>query len=759
MGKNKIIKIYQRFKDGRCILSIMAFFFFLFFASILPAFAENIDIRFSYGIDNVAKPGRALPFELTVTNSGSQSFKGYIDLNVYETNNSVYTYRSEISLDEHSTMVKTMDVTLSNTLNTVSISVYNERNELVEESRSNIDLRYYSNKLIVGALTSDFNILTYLDSVIVTDTGIETKLVDVGNADRVNDKYFDLLDMLLISNFDFTELNDNSLYSIEKFIESGRPVIVAGDLSLTEDNPLYNFLNGIYDDGKNINDSDGNFYYRLVNTNKMIVFMVPISFVNTDSVYDNRNLLMDILGTSTILSYINRIIDNDNLFISNDYYSIRRLLNVVDDENLPKIFPITVYIIAYLFFIILVLYVLLRNLSKQRIYGVCVFIVSTLVTIWIFYSRFSSLTKNITLSYISIVDIKDANTSEKAFLNFLTNESGDFRFDTESTKEIYPILRSTREPIRSINFIDSASIKEAVFTKEAGKTVVSVNNAKSFDSNLFAYENNNYLNDIYNINCSFERFDGSVTGRVTNNMRIPIHDAKILLYGKVIDIGDITPTYSLSLSRGNVINTPINNNEMLADILSNDSNKDIIKYYLDQNIHGYFDYALFLGFIDNNGTIDINSSSVGDVRGKTLLVTKVSDDMTMGIKDLCSLQNDVENVNGYYDEINNSIKGDEAVVNTYRFDKDAALSKIYFEGIDSYDYGSISTNVPFYGDIYAYNLDTLEYDLITDNRILYDSFEKYLTYDNQLTLRFVPTSRDPIYRMISLPVVRAIATD
>ena len=69
-------------------------FFILFFAAtnINFAFADNLEITYTYGINNVAKPGHEIPIELTVDNRGSQKFSGYVDFNVYEANDSVYTY-------------------------------------------------------------------------------------------------------------------------------------------------------------------------------------------------------------------------------------------------------------------------------------------------------------------------------------------------------------------------------------------------------------------------------------------------------------------------------------------------------------------------------------------------------------------------------------------------------------------------------------------------------------------------------------------
>ena len=746
--KKSVYKIYTFF----CLVFILL--------NINFVFAENLDLSLTYGIENVAKSGSELPVEIVVNNKGSQKFEGYLDLNVYETNDSVYTYRKDIFIEENNQTIVKLNISLADTLNTIVIEIYNPKNELVTSDRHNIDLSYYNNKLIIGAISEYYADLNYIDNILVTDSGIETKLVELSEEKILsNDKILKLVDMLVISDVNLSALDENVLYSIEKFVESGKPIIISENQDRNGTYVLPKFIEDIYNDAKTIEDPSVYMSYRLINTNKLIVFLLPYSLSNRVIAYENSDLFVNILNNSAVSSYIKRISSNENLFATNDYYNISNLLNVVDKAILPNIFQITVFVIAYVLIMIIVVYAFLRNINVRKMYGTFVFIFALIATAIVFYNRFAIITKNVVLTYISMVDIRDANTSEKAFLSFRTNESGGYQFDTDIKMSLYPIMKLTREPIKSMDFLDKMNIKKAIIKDGDDRKNIIVENATSFDTSLYIYENNNYLNDIYNINCSFERFDGGVSGRITNNMGIKIHDAKLLLYGKVLDIGDINPNYSLTLSRARAINVPIANNEMLADILATPVNHEILKYYLDGNVNGYFDYALLFGFIDDNGTMDISSNSVGNVFGRTLIVTKVNDSKEMGISDMCSLQNNVENIEGYYDDTTNSIRGDEAVVNSYQFDKNAQLSKIYFENIDSYDSGNIYSNVPFYGDIYVYNLETFEYDLISDGRILYDSFSKYLTEDNQIAIRFVPTSRDPLYRMISLPVVRALGSN
>lgn len=734
-----------------CILYILYFSF--------ETFSENLNLSFKYGINNIARPNCELPIELVVENRDQNAFEGYLSFNVYENNNSVYIYRTNLSIPSRETLTKELKVSLSSGMNTITIDIFNNRDEIVLNDRTNVDLSGFNNKLIVGMLSNDFSNYSYIEGLTVNETGIETKLVEISLDDIENKvELLNILDLLLISDFDYSLLSIKHSYNLQRFAETGKPIIVTNNYLLKMNGvALPDFVDNFRSEASSLRIRNTDLLAEFVDTNGMNLLILPFSLAHNSTTIENSNLFTNIINTNCISKVLNGYINN-NSYIVNDYYDIYNLLNIIDKQKLPDIVLLTAIIVLYILVLTVAIYVFLRNINKRELYGKVVIIFSAIFTVIIFAFGFSVVRKNTFLTYISIVDIKDSNTNEKAFLNFRTSESGNYEFDTDATHTLIPLLRSNKEPIKSMNFIDINSIKRTIISAINNRRHVEVENASSFDSSVFVYENRNYLNDVYNVNCSFERFDGNVIGRITNNMNVKIHNAHLLMHGKILRIGDIDPNYSVSLNRLEVIGAPIGNNEMLADILADESNHNIVKYYLDENVNGYFDNAILLGFVDTNSTIDIVSNSIGDIYGRTLLAIKINDSKVKGIYDLSSLENDVESIEGFYDSNNNSIRGDETVINTYCFDKDASLSQIYLEGIDSYDQGNLESNVPFYGEIYAYNNLQREYDLLSNNRIMYDDLNRFLSSDNYITLKFVPSSRDPLYRKISLPVVRAIAS-
>lgn len=740
---------------SKCFISLVIF---LFAISSFKTYAENLNIGFRYGIGNVAKAGSVLPVELTIDNRDSQKFEGHLDLNIYESNDSVYKYRTDVTIEPRESITRKLNITLANSVNTLIIEVYNKREEVVLSERTNVDLSAYNDTLLVGAISNDYNSLSYINDLILVEEELEVKILDLSK-EKISslDTALDIVDVLLISDYSFNNMSLDDKFALQSFAEAGKPIILSG--SITNNlNFLPDFIFDRYNDGV-INDNFANgTYARFIRADNLQIIFLPWSFNSISNNRDNKTIALQVLENGIEREYLKKVASSYDSTLNNDYYNVGELLNIIDKQKLPDIFFISVLLVIYLFILTILIYVYLRNSNKRKYYGRYAFAFSLLSSILMFYLGFSIMKRNVFLTYISIVDIKDENAKERAFLNFRTSEGGDYSFDTSDINGFYPLIRNQREPIKSLNFIDINSIKTTTFLNADGRKSVTVENAKDFDSNIFVYENSIYLNDIYSIASSFQRFDGLVTGRITNNMSLPIRNAHLLLHGKVLRIGDIEANHSISLSRATSIGAPINNNEMLADIIATDANHNIVKYYLDENIKGFYDYGVLFGFIDNNGTIDINSKDVGDVYGRTMIVTRINDDKMIGIADYSSLQNEVSNLEGYYEVDTNTIRGDEEVTNIYRFSKDALVSKIYFEGIDNYDYGSIDSFVPFYGEIYALNIVSKNFDLISDGRITFDSLRFYLNGNNELILRFNPVTRDPLYRNTSLPVIRAIAS-
>ena len=469
--------------------------------------------------------------------------------------------------------------------------------------------------------------------------------------------------------------------------------------------------------------------------------------------YKDVNMIMTKIIEETFSSSRMSGTGQIQLYNSNDYYSLKNLVDEIDNSKIPNIIYIAIILISYLLILTLVLFGILRNIRKSKYY--CFFSAGLGILFLFFMYLFSLSTKrdNTFLSYVSLVEVNDFSSNETSILNFKTSDNNNYSFQTNANNLLYPINRINNEPILSLDFINQNNVKTTRIHQDKNMINVDISNAVNFDSNIFIYENRNYISDKYKIDLTMKSFDGKISGRIHNNMNIDIHDASIYSFGKVIYIGEIKANSSVPINMNRVFNAPIGNNSMCSELMCYYPNTKLIEYYLNNNIKQYFDSVYLFCFIDNSETIDITSDYIKDKNGKTLIIKRSNiNNQNDNLTDLCVFSHKVNNLQGDYNERNNSISGENEVINEYEISNNININKIYFENLSNYDIGKLNYNVPFYGDIYIYNYKANRYEIINNNQIN-DYFDEYI-YDNKFRVSFVPNAKDILYRNLSLPIIR-----
>lgn len=754
------------------------------------SYAADIRMQLLYGINNQAKSATYLPLEVNFDNRDNEDFEGYIVVSVYESNTSIYKYKQSISISKKSSITKNMNISVSPRNNTIIATLYDINDERQNEERINIDLETLSNRLLIGVISKSPSRLLYLDDIQLKSGSIRTKVVNIENQDvERNRNILSQLDCLFISDINNTEISDAMNFAIENFIKDGKVVFLGtgrnGTLSFPK--ALQKYLYGptidmpiIYDFNRYIDENSNDNIITLPSTKYEFVDNTPIytvgdnnyisnlsigsgivcncmfSFNDIDEyMVKNNKFIVKLIENTFGENRLSRINFSSNMISSDDYYGIKSLVDVVDNENLPNIFTYMLFLSIYIIVITIVLYAVLRGINKIKIYPICVLCLAIVFSVILYFILSKTRRSGTFLTYMSIIEMDGDDTTETAFLNFRTIDEKSFSFNTSNNNSIYPMLENTNDPI----LVDSDAFydrKETLLEIENNVMYVSVDNADNFDPSIYMYQSRNVDTSAFNIDVSINIFDGKVDGRVTNKMDSDIKDASIIAYGKVIYIGDISKKSSVTLKNANVFNAPISNNNMISELMCYYPRTKLARYYLDNNIHQYYDGAKFVGFIDDRSAIDYNSLDVKKESGETMLVKNVSYKRSGNKKyDVSSLKHSVSNIYGQYDIITNTIDGNSEVINDYTFDQNLDIEKIYFEELTDYDVGKIDYNVAFYGNIYIYNFNTDQYEQVFGD-VIENNVHDYIRPGNGIVCRFVPTNRDVLYRRISLPEIRAI---
>ena len=764
----------------------ICFFIVLFFN---VSFGYDLKSSFHFGINNIAKINRLIPITVTIENRDSDIFVGKLLINHYENNDSIYQYEFDIELDNNS-IRKTIDIYLTNNINTFYVQVVDNKGETFLNERYNIDLSQSDNKLITGIITNNENLINVLNDIYIKDYTLSTKTVRITEENfNENREVLNLIDLLVISDIDENTISPGLNYSINDYYLNGNPILLAigdkGDSAIPDcfkglisrpsynQNILINFndyipnLENSISDSKNINIYNYDFLnnstiYSYDNIN--LISMIRNNNLNLMNTAFSLSSIIDIKNSNMIFtSLVEEALSGNNLINyspntlinSNNYYSLKNLVDEIDNLKLPNTLYVTILLISYLLILTIVLYGILRNLKKIRYYGYFSVLISILFIFFMYLSSNTTRRDNTFMTYISLIDVNKNSSKETSILNFKTSDNTHYSFSTNSNNMIYPVSKINNEPILSLDFINENNLKLTNIYQNKNNIDVGINNAINFDSNVFMYENKNYISDKYDINYDVKLFDGKITGRITNNMDFDINDVSIYSFGKVIYIGNIKSKSSVPINTNRMFNAPVGNNSMCSELMCYYPNTKIVEYYLNNNIKQYYDNSYLFCFIDESLTMDINSKDIKDKFGKTLIIIKQEiKNNQENLVDLCTYSNKINTLRGDYNISNNSITGEYEVVNEYEIDNDINVKKIYLENLSNYDIGKLNYNVPFYGDIYIYNFVANRYEII-DNNTINSDFNEFIN-NNKMRLSFIPTGRDILYRNISLPIIRYI---
>lgn len=781
MRNNNIFKI---------IILIIIFTFF----NSLYTFSADILLNFNYGINNTAKSGRLLPLNISIINREVNTFNGKMQITIFENDRSEFNYEYDLSINGRDVYDKIVDISIADKSNSILIRVFDENNTVVASDRLNIDLSSLESRLLIGVISDKPNLLNYFDTIALKNGNIHTKAIKLNISDfLINRQLLNQFDCLLISGIDIsTDNSENAAFNkaVEKFISDGKIIIIGsgsyGTLSIPQifqkylsgpsetlitdidlngrftnnENiyPLIELFTTNYDflNNKNIYTKNNNKYLNTLQVGNGIVVNAMFDFCDFNSYFTTNNVFvmnfLDEVFGSKRLEQIETVEVEHSI---DGYNSLKSLVDIVDSLNLPDIMLISFFVIIYVLFVLIILYAILRNKKNLRFYNELVIASSIIFLIILILYTLQYKRQKTFMTYCDITELSSGSTNERAILNFITSDNSNFSFNTSANNTIYPVLKNNNKSIDFSNERVLSSIKQTNFKTIDNVQFVDVNYSSEFESNIFIYENRNDLNSYYNIDARLTYFDNNISGRVTNKSDFKLIDAAILLNDKVIYLGDIDKDMSISLSRSSVYNIPINNNYMVSNFMSYYPRSKIEEYYLNKSIYNYSDSCKLFAFVEKNNTIDILTKNINEVYGMTMVVKNIELINNNGNRyDLSTFSSNIVNHYGNYNLDNNSIIGNQEVVNEYYLDENYKYSKLYYNNISETNSNNENYNVPFYGNLSILNYQTNTYDDFNNNYI--NDISPYLSPFNTFTIKFNPAGKDVLSRNISIPQFRVI---
>ena len=791
------LRLFRFRKLAAGVLGICAVWAMFFLA---PAYADDtpgdIRVAVSYGYNNMAKGGRYLPVEVTVTNENQQLFSGHVQVKSMESDGAVYLYEYELELEPGSQRIKRYYIPVGMRADQLYVKVTDTEGTVLHSQRLRLNISSDVSELFIGLLSDTPSRLSYLDGVGINYSALRTRLFSLNTETFPSEQTgLDSLDVILVTNYRLRDLSEEQTGAIMDWV-SGGGVLILGTGSRVNDT-LGRFAPELLDDSygspelievdmglEYATDTPGEHILELTcvdiplhggnvifsadelplltaaTRGKGLVAVAAYDLVEIED-FCIRNpsyvdhLLTGLLGEDRIDQIAGVIYSGS----SNKFWSVQNLINTGDVDRLPNLSLYVAVVVLYLFLIGPGLYLFLRRKRMQPYYRRGVLLISFGFAVAVYLLGSGTRFTGTFFNYASIQDATEDYVTETTYVNMRNPYNKPYRVTLDSSYSVLPITRS-------YNYNQGNAVKayeeeryQVAIRKGPESTIVDVQDISAFVPKYFQMRKKTENTEKIGIYGDIVLYGDHVSGSITNYYDYPIENATILFYGKMMMLSAMEPGETRDLDGVAVINCPINYSYAIAEEITGGNrftgtdidNKDylsamertnLLAFYMDNYMTSYNADARVIAFSSRKEEHGFLRDKHPETSGLTMLTSAIAVDSYDGDTLYRStLMKSPAVISGSYTAATNSMTGMDPVTLEYSLGNDVHIESLYVETLSEsfVEHSRGRYFVPFQGNIYFYNYSTGSFDLIGKTSVSYGAEElrSYLSPGNTLTVRYV----------------------
>ena len=757
---------------------------------------SEINISFSY--DGTVRSGRYVPINIEYVREKDFNGKVLIKTATLSGENYRYEYITKIKKDDPLDFRRSYYIPVDRNASSLSVEVYDEANTLVAKKDIDLDYNTEISKIFIGVLSDTPDSLSYFDNVSVNKGVNISKVINLSTQTFPEDMAgLSQLDIVLISNYRMQNLSDKQSRALMEWVREGGIMLLgtgkrADDVLsryapelldyMYEEARTYEVDMGysleIEDPGNNIVSLDcvdiqlhsGNILVNgdiplLSSTDKVHGFVVvsAYDFVQVED-YANRHSDYAAKILSKIWTASAKNIENmgANFLGSDLFYALQPVKDLSLVGKLPSILLTILIMFAYIFFIGPILYLMLRHLHMEIHYRNIVILFTLLFSVFIYMLYDKYRFHGEFYNYAAITDVSENAISEEVYINLRSTDDKPYGINIVGDYNIVPVSFYEGDVKSSENSDVTISYKE-------DENTININSNSPLLDNIFRLNRLSENTKKYGIESSITLYNDEIFGTVTNKCPCAIKNAAIIMFGKLILLGDLEPEVPKDISGTKVYTVPIIYNSSVANLITglknyNKGSGDMYIERLEQNnlimlymylYHsGYNSDARIIGFVDDNEMDYMVKDKNIENSGRNLLSFDVEFSNSLNGSTYQSiLAKSPAIIGGGYDSRNNTMYGLDPVILEYQLGTDMNIDELHFEKIS----GEISDLVDpdvyeiFKGEMSFFNYRTNRYDLKSNEVVTYTKEElaPYLSPSNTMTIRYVDISSV----MVALPML------
>lgn len=769
------------------------------------------------GYEGSAKSGRYVPVTVQLNSQSASAFEGTLRITAMEADYDIYEYDFPVSLKAGASAEKFVEIPVGHAdLLYVKLLDSQEKELIRKRLKMNVSLEVA--ELFVGVLSDEPDKLSYMNGVGVNYSSVRIKTFPLKTADMPGNIIgLDLLDVLLITDYDTKMLSEDQVSAIWEWVRGGGTLLIG--TGARADDTLAAFRFSILEESylppeeKSVDmgveystNGPGDSFMKLVcadvslkggsgvisndefpvltsaSKGKGLVGVAAYDFVDIASFCQVHRSYVDKLFTSLLgegrLNNLSSYLYSGN---SGQYWSVQNMLNTGNVDKLPNLPLYMVVILGYIVISGPVLYLILKKKERRRFYRSGIVSFSLLFTVVVYLMGTRTRFKDTFFTYATIIDASENFVDEYTYINMRTPYNKAYTISLDPSYHVLPITRSSTYDMTPVPHFRGSEEYKVRITNGEKETKVSVQNIAAFTPKYYSLKKKTPNADHKGLLGDITLFEDHVSGTVTNQYPFPVERVAVLMFGKMVVIDSLKPGETVSLDNLPVIHYPINNSYLVAGRVTGTylytkadiedpaymlalSRSNILSFYLDKYSSAYNPEArivafsrqqedsqfLYKGDYETYGmamftsTLDVNTNKDGKTSRSALMKSPVV-------------------LSGQYYADSNAAYGLDPVALEYSLGNDLEVEKLTFEN-PSEEFltnESFGITTMFQGNLYFYNHDTGNYDLMESGRTEYSGqeLEPYLSPGNTLTVKYVSDNTSDGNWYMTLPMLTVVGRD
>lgn len=763
----------NKFSNLRFILTVLSiiFIFTSFNFHIVSAVDNkyNINLKVSYGVDEKYKVNSKAPINVVVTNNGID-FQGKIQIETLIPDVNKYDLNTEsINIAENTTKSLWYNLNIEKRF---KIRLITDNNEVIHEETINVNkgrLKYED--ILVGVLTDDFNGLSYISNVNLKDNyNIENKkMIPVSLSEELienNPKSLDIIDMIIINNYDTAKLTEDSVNKLNQWIDNGGTLVVGTGENYKKVLGGINgkIINGTFSEATSRDISIGESSAKALAVNMNIEKSIDLFSDKDKSLISKvikRNGQVIIFPWDLATEEISKFNESSSIWgvvtadINNaigkngeNLWGISSLLRMLKDIRLPSFQLMMILFIVYILIIGVLIYIVLKRLNKRDYVWVLIPIISIGFTVLIYFIGSNSRIQDIIANKINIISIDAKGQTEiESYLGILTAKVRKVVIEEPEDVDLN-LIENQGSYYGDSNYINDENATMRLNTIiEGNKKYYNFDEKSSFYPEVFRVNNLNVMVEPLEYELRFS--SGKLMGYINNNLGCDIKKLIVMTPSRVWDLGSLADGKKISIEDSDKFTSVLNMWEIREKI---ERGYDDNIYKKEESKNYELRTGKLLDYINDNPRYGLNENT-----SKIIAVTEKKIEYGLKVNGKAPLDqndtifiNDVEinyrsedgsieypygyftpyiieqnNIDGYYDPIDRIIGGNIELVLGYKLQEDDET----IEGINfKKDY---SKGNSIRGEYKIYNYKINDYELLNfDDELNLTNVEDYILDGN-----------------------------